>query len=154
MRLIHFIRVAVALFFLTHSVVWAGGSKPSFSLKFFLQAGPGTNATQIVNLALTNPDQIISVNKFAILTEKHVQSLMKLPDGGALVTLTATGARILEAETSNRTGSIMVVMCNGRLIYAPEIDAPLRGGKVILPLGLMETDYAMFQKFAQKEAKP
>jgi hypothetical protein len=135
------------------SQAWAGGSKPGFALRFYMQAQKGGNPSQIVTMAVSNPDQMIAVNKFAILSEKHVANLLKLPNGGTLVTLTETGMKIMETETINNLGSIMVILCNGRLVYAPEIDQPLRGGKIILPPGLTEDDYKLFKSYAEKRAK-
>lgn len=141
------------LFFVLSSTALAGGSKPGFTLRFYMQASNGGNPTQSMSIAVQEPDQIIKVNKYAVLTEKNVESLMKLPDGGTLVTLTDTGMKIMETETSNNMGSVMVVLCNGRLIYAPEIDAPLRSGKILLPSGLKEQDYTMFRQYLEKRSK-
>jgi hypothetical protein len=141
------------LFLLLGSQAWAGGSKPGFNLRIFMQAPKGGNPSQVVPMAVSNPDQVIPVSKFAILTEKHIAGLMKLPDGGTLVNLTETGMKIMETETINNMGMIMVVICNGRLVYAPEIDKPLRGGKILLPPALTDADYKMFEDYAQKRAK-
>ncbi|GEM_PF-785805 len=138
------------------STAWAGGSKPGFTLRIYMQASSGGSLSQSISMALSNPDQIIKVNKYAVLTEKNVESLMKLPDGGTLVTLTDTGMKIMDAETSNNLGSVMVVLCNGRLIYAPEIDAPLKSGKILLPAGpaaLTESDYTLFRQYLVQRAK-
>lgn len=125
----------------------AGGSKPGFAFRIYVQAATGSNPAQGISMAIKDPDQVISVHKFAVLTEKHVAGLMKLPDGGTVVTLTDTGTKILETETSNRMGAIMVILCNGRLIFAPEIDAPIRSDKIILPPGLLEDDYTLFRRY-------
>lgn len=131
----------------------AGSSKPEFTLRFFMQAAKGTNPAQVIALNVPNPDQIIPVNKFAVLTEKHVASMMKLPNGGTLVTLTDSGSKIMDTETSNNVGNVMVVLCNGRVIYAPEIDAPLRSGKIMLPPGLVDSDYQLFENYVKKREK-
>jgi hypothetical protein len=118
-----------------------------------MQAKSGANPTQVVTMAVTNPDQLIPVNKFAVLTEKHIAGLMKLPDGGTLVNLNDTGKKILETETVNNYGSVMVVICNGRLVYAPEIDGAIRGGKILLPPTLTDMDFKLFEAYVQKQAK-
>ncbi|MDZ4788564.1 MAG: hypothetical protein SH807_06470 [Blastochloris sp.] len=148
-----FFFIKFLLLVLLLSPALAGGSKSGFTFKIYMQAGLGTTPNQTVPMALRDPDQTISVNKFAVLGEKHVASLLRLPDGGTLVTMTETGSKILETETTNRMGAIMVVLCNGRLIYAPEVDSAIRSGKLLLPPGLIEEDYTLFKRYAVKREK-
>jgi len=130
-----FFFIKFLLLVLLLSPALAGGSKSGFTFKIYMQAGLGTTPNQTVPM------------------EKHVASLLRLPDGGTLVTMTETGSKILETETTNRMGAIMVVLCNGRLIYAPEVDSAIRSGKLLLPPGLIEEDYTLFKRYAVKREK-
>ena len=56
-------------------------------------------------------------------------------DGSILVEFTDFGQTKLEVGTSTGRGLIMVVIINGRVVYAPRIDTVLVNGCLLLPAG-------------------
>lgn len=48
------------------------------------------------------------------------------------VTLTAAGAKLLQAITTKNVGEQIGIVCNGNLISAPRINEPIPGGSVII----------------------
>lgn len=131
---------------------WAGGSKPQITFRIHVEQGGG-GASQTIQVALTNPDQFVTIGRFAELSENHVQSVLPTPDGGMLVAFNSTGARILENVTSTQMGRIMVVFLNGRAVYAPVIDLPIRSGKLLVPGPLLPEDVAALQQLLARRAK-
>ncbi|MDX6765781.1 MAG: hypothetical protein SFU85_03220 [Candidatus Methylacidiphilales bacterium] len=90
-------------------------------------------ASQTLQISLTNPNQIIAVNRLAAFSENHLQSVLPTPDGGMMLQADSTGTRILEEMSSSNSGRIMVVLINGTVVYAPIIDMPLRSGRMLIP---------------------
>jgi hypothetical protein len=131
----------------------AGSSAPPIEIRFHVQAPEGTPEKRVVPIAVTNPNEVIKVDKYAFLTEKNVRSVMKLPDGGVLLEMDASGAKVLEAITSENTGRVMVVVCNRRVIYAPLIDVALRQGRMIVPRGINDAEIQSLKKYVAKNKR-
>ncbi|MEM9400085.1 MAG: hypothetical protein AAF984_07735 [Verrucomicrobiota bacterium] len=90
-------------------------------------------ATGITSVQLFNPPQAIYITKFADITEKNLIQFQQVRDGRVLVRLDQTGTRLLEALTSNSMGKMIVIIVNGRVVYSPKVDIPLREGALLLP---------------------
>jgi hypothetical protein len=134
--------------------VQAGGSKPVSYMRFHLQLPPNVPPEGGVPVALTDPEQLISVNKLPEATDKDFAAINKLPDGRLVITWTTSGQVKMETSTSGNLGKILVVICNGRVIYAPMIDVPLRGTQFVLPPGrVSDQELALLQEQIRKRAR-
>jgi len=131
----------------------AGSKPPEATLRFHLQASPTMPPGQTVPVTLMDPPQRILVNKLPELNEKHLSAIERLPDGRVMVTFNTIGANLLDGATSTHMGAIMVVICDGRVVYAPVIDLPLRTGKIILPNAITDQEIMIFQQMIQRRSK-
>jgi hypothetical protein len=61
-------------------------------------------------------------------------------DGTILVDFNDFGRTKLEAGTSTGRGFILVVLVNGRVVYAPRIDTVITNGSILLPPGSITPD--------------
>jgi hypothetical protein len=135
----------------------AGSSKPPIFIRIHVEAPKGTPQNRVVPIALADGSsqqpEIIQVSKFAILSESNIKGAMRLPGGGALLTFDATGSNALEVATSQNIGRTLVVICNGRVAYAPMIDVALRKGKMFVPRGITDEEFAILEKYIAKKNK-
>jgi len=132
----------------------AGASRPQITFRVHLQRAESSGSdSQIISIALTRPDQVIQVGRYAELGENQVASVMPTPDGGMMVLFNGTGTKLLETITSSNQGRIMVVLLNGRVVYAPLIDMPLRSGRLLLPGPLDPAEVAALQQLIEKRDK-
>lgn len=134
--------------------VWAGSSRPLATFRIHVeQSGSSGSSAQVIQVALTNPDQVVTVARFAELSENHVANVLPTPDGGMLVVFNPTGARILESLTASQMGRIMVVFLNGQVVYAPVIDLAVRSGKLMIPGPLPTEDVMALQQLLERRAR-
>lgn len=138
---------------LSGQVLEAGSKPPEIAMRFHLQASPGMPKEQIVAVSLIDPPQGVYVRRLPEMTEKHLESVQKMEDGRILIVFNTVGANLLEAATRSNMGAIMVVICNGRVVYAPVIDVPLASGRIILPGGISDQEIAAFQKMIARKKK-
>ncbi len=131
----------------------AGAKKQEFFFRIHLQAGEGLNPQHVFSIALANPDQIINVKKLPELREKDISAITRLPDGLIRLDLTSSGTNLLNSFTSTNIGAIMVVVFNGRVLYAPMIDVPIRSDFLVIPNTLTDQEIALFQAFLEKQKK-
>lgn len=132
----------------------AGGSKPDVYMRFHMQLPPNLPPEEGVPIALTDPEQLISVSRIPEATDKDFADIQKLPDGRVLVTWNSTGQVLMETSTSGNMGKILVVICNGRVVYAPMIDVPLRGTHFMIPANrITDEEVAAVQALIRKRAK-
>jgi hypothetical protein len=114
--------------------LWAGSPKPSITFRIHIQMNESVGGSgPVIQVALSNPPEVITVNRSAQLAETHLQSVLPTPDGGMMVQTTPTGARLLEEATLSNPGKIMVVLLNGTVVYSPVIDMPMRSGRFLVP---------------------
>lgn len=112
----------------------AGASKPTMTFRVHVQVKEDTKGQgAVLPIALSNPQQIITVGRVPKISENHLQSVIATPDGGMMVQTSNTGARLLEEATISNPNQIMVVLLNGQVVYSPVIDIPLRSGRLLIP---------------------
>jgi hypothetical protein len=74
------------------------------------------------------------------VSEKEIRKISTRVDGTILVDFNDFGRTKLEAGTSTGRGFILVVLVNGRVVYAPRIDTVITNGSILLPPGSITPD--------------
>ena len=117
-------------------LVWIGAApKPPGLFRVHLQAPEGAKGQVSVPVTLFNPSETISIQTIPEVSEKEVRKVSTRLDGSILVEFTDFGQTKLEVGTSTGRGLILVVIVNGRVVYAPRIDTVLTNGCLLLPAG-------------------
>lgn len=88
-----------------------------------------------VPLTLLNPPETIAIRNIPEVSEKEIRRVKTLADGTIVVELDEFGKTKLEIATNTGRGLILVVIVNGRVVYAPVIDTSLIQGTLALPAG-------------------
>jgi len=88
-----------------------------------------------VPITLLNPPETIAIRSIPELSEKDIRQVRTLADGTVVVEFDDFGKTKLEVATNTGRGSILVVIVNGRVVYAPTIDVNLARGALALPPG-------------------
>ena len=117
-------------------LIWIGAApKPPVLLRVHLQAPEGAKGQVSVPVTLFNPAETISIQTIPEVSEKEIRKVSTRVDGTILVEFTDFGQTKLEVGTSTGRGLILVVIVNGRVVYAPRIDTVLTSGSLLLPAG-------------------
>ena len=115
---------------------WIGAAeKPPVLLRVHLQAPEGAKGMVTVPVTLLNPPETIAIRNLPEVSEKDIRSVRSLPDGTVVVEFDDFGKTKLEVATNTGRGLILVVIVNGRVVYAPTIDTNLTRGALALPAG-------------------
>ena len=124
--------------FLVGLLVWMGAAeKPPFLLRIHLQATEGAKGSTSALITLYQPNETIAIQSLPEVTEKEILKVSTRVDGTVLVEFNDFGRTKLEVGTSTGRGSILVVIINGRVAYAPRIDTVITSGSILLPSGSM-----------------
>ena len=116
--------------------LWIGAAeKPPVLLRVHLQAPEGAKGMVTVPITLLNPPETIAIRSIPELSEKDIRQVRTLADGTVVVEFDDFGKTKLEVATNTGRGSILVVIVNGRVVYAPTIDVNLARGALALPPG-------------------
>ena len=127
--------------FLVGLVVWMGAAeKPPFLLRVHLQAPEGAKGMVSVPVTLFQPNETIAIQSLPEVSEKEIQKVSTRADGTVLVDFNDFGRTKLEVGTSTGRGFILVVLVNGRVVYAPRIDTVITNGSILLPPGSITPD--------------
>ena len=86
-------------------------------------------------VSLFNPPEKVAIQSLPELSEKDIRKVSTRIDGTVLLEFDDFGKTKLEVATSTGRGLIMVVIVNGRVVYAPRIDTVLTNGSLLLPAG-------------------
>lgn len=117
-------------------MLWVGAAeKPPVLLRVHLQAPEGAKGMVTVPVTLLNPPQTIAIRNLPEVSEKDIRQVRTLADGILLVAFDDFGKTKLEVATNTGRGLILVVIVNGRVVYAPTIDTTLTQGTLALPAG-------------------
>jgi len=117
-------------------ILWLGAAeRPPVLLRVHLQAPEGAKGMATAPVTLFNPPETIAIRSIPEVSEKEIVRITSRPDGTLLVELDDFGATKLEIATSTGRGLILVVLVNGRVVYAPRIDTTLTQGRLLLPAG-------------------
>jgi hypothetical protein len=121
--------------------LWIGAAqKPPFLLRIHLQATEGAKGMVSVPVTLFQPNETIAIQSLPEVTEKEIRKVSTRMDGTVLVEFDDFGRTKLEVGTSTGRGMILVVLVNGRVVYAPRIDTVITNGSILLPLGSITPD--------------
>lgn len=116
--------------------LWVGAAeKPPVLLRVHLQAPEGAKGMVTVPVTLLNPPETIAIRNIPEVSEKDVQNVRTMADGTVVVDFDDFGKTKLEVATNTGRGLILVVILNGRVVYAPRIDTNLTRGALALPSG-------------------
>ena len=122
--------------FLVGLVLWMGAAeKPPFLLRIHLQATEGAKGSTSSLITLYQPDETIAIQSLPEVTEKEILKVSTRVDGTVLVEFNDFGRTKLEVGTSTGRGNILIVLVNGRVVYAPRIDTVITNGSILLPPG-------------------
>lgn len=123
-----------ALPWLAGLFLWIGAAeKPPVLLRVHLQAPEGAQGQSTVPLSLFNPPENIAIHSIPELSEKEVRAVTLRSDGTVMVEFDSFGRTKLDVATSTSRGLILVVIVNGRVVYAPTVDTVLNRGILLLP---------------------
>ena len=117
-------------------LLWMGAAeKPPVLIRVHLQAAEGARGEASVPVSLFNPPEKVAIQSLPELSEKDIHKVSTRSDGTILLEFDDFGKTKLEVATSTGRGLIMVVIVNGRVVYAPRIDTVLTNGSLLLPAG-------------------
>ena len=121
--------------------LWVGAAeKPPVLLRVHLQAPEGAKGQVSVPVTLFQPNETIAIQSLPEVTEKEIRRISTRVDGTVLVEFNDFGRTKLEVGTSTGRGMILVVLVNGRVVYAPRIDTVITNGSILLPPGSITPD--------------
>ena len=121
--------------------LWMGAAKkPPFLLRIHLQATEGAKGMLSAPVTLFQPNETIAIQNLPEVTEKEIRKVSTRVDGTVLVEFNDFGRTKLEVGTSTGRGMILVVLVNGRVVYAPRIDTVITNGSILLPPGSVTPD--------------
>jgi len=121
---------------LAGALLWLGAAeKPPVLIRVHLQAPEGAKGDVSVPVSLFNPPEKVAIQSLPELSEKDLRKVSTRLDGTVLLEFDDFGKTKLEVATSTGRGLIMVVIVNGRVVYAPRIDTVLANGCLLLPSG-------------------
>lgn len=117
-------------------MLWSGAAeKPPVLLRVHLQAPEGVKGMVTVPITLFNPPETIAIRNIPEVSEKEIRQIRTMPDQTVLVEFDDFGKTKLEVATNTGRGLILVVIVNGRVVYAPLVDTTLTRGTLALPSG-------------------
>jgi len=93
-----------------------------------------------VPVTLFQPNETIAIQSLPEVSEKEIRKISTRVDGTILVDFNDFGRTKLEAGTSTGRGFILVVVVNGRVVYAPRVDTVITNGSILLPPGSITPD--------------
>jgi hypothetical protein len=117
-------------------ILWIGAAeKPPVLLRVHLQAPEGAKGMVTVPVTLLNPPETIAIRNIPEVSEKDIRGVRSQADGTVVVEFDDFGKTKLEVASNTGRGLILVVIVNGRVVYAPTIDINLTRGALALPAG-------------------
>jgi len=150
MKISGFIGAAVLFMVAT---LHAGSSRPEISLRIHVEAGSEVREENSIAVGLVDPEEVIRVERFAVVTEKNLVRVMGTSRGGALLQFDQAGRHSLEAVTSTQAGRTLVVFLNGRLVYAAVIDMPIRSGRFLIPENVLPEELVALEKLIEEKGR-
>ncbi|MCC6355265.1 MAG: hypothetical protein IT577_15340 [Verrucomicrobiae bacterium] len=133
----------------------AGGGRPKTSLRLHFEVSPNLPENQRVVYRLQNPKIDVAVGKFPEIWEKHMVGAEPLAGnpGAVLFRFNDHGKRVLNFLTDANKGRRLVVVLNGRPVFAPTVDATLPNGQLVVPSGITPEELADLQRIAKKNKR-
>ncbi len=136
-----FVALFVALFIPAH----AGHSPPKFSLQVHIQTtGEGQSNLEAVSIALPPDGQQILIRTLPEASEKDLIAVDQ-DEKGLHLQFNHSGQVNLSAVTAQNQGRILVVLIDGKVIYAPVIDTQITSGALDIPMRVPDVLLKMMQ---------
>lgn len=141
--------------FLPPHPITAGGGRPKTSLQLYFEVSSNLPESQRIVYHLQNPKIDVSVGKFPELWDKHMIGAEALPGnpGAVLFRFNDHGKRVLNFLTDSNRGRRLVVVLNGRPVFAPTVDATLPNGQLVVPSGISPEEFEGLQRMAKKNKR-
>jgi preprotein translocase subunit SecD len=133
----------------------AASPKPKVTFRAHIETGAaaGLAATQVQQVMLFDPEQMIYVRTIPEISENDIEAIETRITNqgiGALITLNRRGRVSISSATSENLGRILVFMLNGRVIYAPVLDMPITQGQIFIPRGFLPEEIDALKKQIKK----
>jgi len=128
-----------------------GSSAPEITFGVFVEADSESLTDRTLPIRLDDPEEVIQVERFALITAENIDGASQTSNGGVLFEFNQAGRLSLETVTSTRQGKTLVVFLNNRVIYSAIIDIPLRSGRLLVPSGISPAEFEALQAFIASE---
>ena len=130
----------------------AVGGRPKVSFRIHFEVSPNLPEKQRITYQLQKPNIEVTVSKFPEIWEKHLVGAEALPGnpGAVLFYFDDHGKRVLMFLTEANKGRRMVVVVNGRAVFAPTVDATLPNGQLVVPSGISPQEFEELHRMAKK----
>ena len=124
--------------------------EPPLTVHFHLEANARDTATFATPVTLKNPPREAYVEKIPTLTERDIAAIYPFPasDGtmGCAFKLNDHGTFDLEAVSTDRRGSSIIAVVNGRQVIDMIIDKKVSDGVITIANGLTPRDIELLSK--------
>ncbi|MBE2204519.1 MAG: hypothetical protein IAE94_09305 [Chthoniobacterales bacterium] len=145
-----FLRLFAVLILLFPLAAFAWGKKPApVSLRLFCEGNEKEGESFVTPIELTNPPKKVFMRKVPIVTERDIRAFYPFPgrDGmiGAYFLLDPHGADKLEQFTTEDRGKLAVVVVNGRVAAALQVEQRVQDGILYVPGGLLPNEIEMLE---------
>lgn len=129
----------------------AGASKPApVSIRLLAEGNEKDGESFVSPVEILGMQKKIFVKKVPVLTEKDIRTFFPFPgqDGmaGAYFMLGPHGADKFEQFTTEDRGKIAVVMVNGRVAGALQVDKRVTDGILFVPGGILPNEIALLHQ--------
>lgn len=131
--------------------IHAGQKKPPpVSIRLLAEGQEQEGTSFVTPVELTVPQKKIFVRKVPVITERDIKAFLPFPgrDGmaGAYLRLDAHGTDKLEQFTTADRGKIAVIMVNGRVAAALNVDRRVTDGILFIPGGILPGEIGLMQQ--------
>jgi preprotein translocase subunit SecD len=131
----------------------AGSSPPKVTLRIHVQvAGEGLSPQEATTIAVPPDGEEIQVRTLPEASERDLVEVQQDATGLHLQ-FNHVGTVNLNAVTAENQGRILVVMVDGRIIYAPVIDAQISKGHLDIPHQIPPQLVVLLQQLAQQNVR-
>jgi len=139
--------------FLTFQPAQAGHSPPKVVLRVHVQTtGEGQSALAVTTLTIPPNGEQIMVRTLPEVTEKDLVDAQQ-DTSGLHLKFNHVGQVNLSAVTAQNQGRILVVVLDGYVIYAPNIDEQIINGELDIPRQINSQVLQFLQEVARRNVR-
>jgi preprotein translocase subunit SecD len=143
----------IGFLFLIFLPAQAGHSAPKINLRVHVQTtGDGQSALAVTTIAIPPNGEQIQVRTLPEVTEKELVDAQQ-DASGLHLKFNHVGQVNLNAVTAQNQGRILVVLIDGYVIYAPNIDAQINNGELDIPRQISPQILLLLQEVARQNVK-
>ena len=143
----------LGLLLLTFSPARAGHTPPKVFLRVHVQTtGSGQSAQEATTISIPPNNEQIQIRTLPELTELDLVDARE-DDAGLHLQFNHAGTVNLDAVTAQNQGRILVVLLDGRVIYAPIIDQEIANGHLDIPHQIPPQFVQLLEDAAQKNLR-